>query len=241
MFLEDRFSRTKLLIGEEGLKVLASSKVAVFGLGGVGSFAAEALARAGVGHFILVDFDVVSISNINRQLHAMEDTLGMPKSALMYDRIKKINPLAQVIECQKKYTGEERKGIFNVHPDYVVDAIDDLDGKIDLITYCLQESIPVISSMGAGNKLDPSLFRVDDISKTSVCPLARAVRRRLRQKGISTGLKVVFSTEQPCQFIGNPGDREQKRVPGSISFVPPVAGMIMAGVVVRDLIKQNMD
>ncbi len=235
--MEERFSRTELLIGKKGLEALAFSTVAVFGLGGVGSFAAEALARAGVGGFILVDFDTVSISNINRQLHALEDTLGVSKVELMSDRIKRINPFARVIACRAKYTGEDREKFFAVRPDYVVDAIDDLEGKVDLAKYCLEAGIPVVSSMGAGNKLDPTLFRVDDISRTSVCPLARAFRRRLRQEGVLSGLKVVFSTEQPRRGAGHPDGAGGKRVPGSISFVPPVAGMILAGEVVRDLIR----
>ncbi len=237
--MEGRFSRTELLIGKNGLENLASRTVAVFGLGGVGSFAAEALARAGVGGFILVDFDTVSISNINRQLHAMEDTLGLPKVDLMSRRIKRINPSALVAMYQKRYTGEDREAFFAARPDYVVDAIDDLEGKVDLLKYCLRAGIPVVSSMGAGNKLDPTRFRVDDISGTSVCPLARAVRRRLRQEGISSGVKVVFSTEQPGRIDQKQYPPGEKRVPGSISFVPPVAGMILAGVVVRDLLTGN--
>lgn len=232
--MEERFSRTELIIGREGLSVLESCRVAVFGLGGVGSFAAEALARAGVGHLVLVDFDTVSISNINRQLHAMEDTLGMPKAELMADRVKRINPAAEVIAVRKRYTPGEGDGFFAVRPDYVVDAIDDLEGKVDLLKYCLSAGIPVVSGMGAGNKLDPTRFKVEDISKTTVCPLARAVRRRLRQEGITSGLKVVFSTEPPVRFGDHPGG--DRPVTGSISFVPPVSGMILAGVVVRDLL-----
>lgn len=237
--MEDRFSRTELIIGKEGLEILDRSTVAVFGLGGVGSFAAEALARAGIGGFILVDFDVVSVSNINRQLHALEDTVGMAKVDLMSGRIKQINPSARVAGYKKRYSGRDGDDFFAVRPDYVVDAIDDLEGKVGLITHCLRAGIPVVSSMGAGNKLDPTLFRVDDISRTSVCPLARAVRRRLRQEGISGGLKVVYSTEQPRRPACGPDDRGRKKVPGSISFVPPVAGMILAGVVVRDLLGEN--
>ncbi len=233
--LEHRFSRTEKLIGSEGLEVMASSTVAVFGLGGVGSYAAEALARAGTGGFILVDFDAVSISNINRQLHAMEDTLGMAKVDLMADRIKKINPRAHVTAYRERYTRREGGRFFNLRPHYVVDAIDDLEGKVGLIKYCLKEGISLVSSMGAGNKLDPAMFRVDDISRTSICPLARAVRRRLRQEGILGGVKVVFSTERPCRMEGEAG----KTVPGSISFVPPVAGMILAGVAVRDILSRG--
>lgn len=237
--MEHRFSRTEMLIGKEGLKTLGSSRVAVFGLGGVGSFTVEALARAGIGGFTLVDFDTVSVSNINRQLHAMEDTVGMPKVDLMAARIKKINPSAEVVTFREKYTGVGGERFFPARPDYVVDAIDDLEGKVQLIKYCLREGLPVVSSMGAGNKMDPTRFTVDDISRTSTCPLARAVRRRLRQEGIRSGLKVVFSTEQPCRAEGDPGDPQPKTVPGSISFVPPVAGLILAGEVVRDLLGRH--
>jgi len=236
MCLEDRFSRTRMLIGSAGVDLLAASTVAVFGLGGVGSYAAEALTRAGVGHLVLVDFDTVARSNINRQLHALEDTLGQSKAVLMADRVKKINPGARVTICKEKYTVKERENFFAVRPDYVVDAIDDLEAKVDLIKYCKTTGIPVVSSMGTGNKMDPSLFRVDDISKTSVCPLARAVRRGLRQEGITSGVKVVFSIEQPCLAEAVAPVAGAKRVPGSISFVPPVAGMILAGVAVRDLL-----
>ncbi|MFZ5633869.1 MAG: tRNA threonylcarbamoyladenosine dehydratase [Bacillota bacterium] len=235
--MENRFSRTEMLIGKGGLKILVSSRVAVFGLGGVGSYAVEALARAGIGGFTLVDFDIITVSNINRQLHALEDTLGMAKVDLMRDRIKKINPRAEITAYKERYAGEQREKFFAEPPDYVVDAIDDLEGKVDLIKHCLSGGIPVVSSMGAGNKMDPTLFKVDDISATSVCPLARAVRRRLRQEGVTTGVKVVFSTEEPCRPDGAPEAGTKKFVPGSISFVPPVAGMILAGVVVRDLLK----
>lgn len=234
--LESMSSRTEMLIGKEGVERLASSTVAVFGLGGMGSYAVEALARSGVGGFILTDFDTVSASNINRQLHAFEDTVGMSKVELMVKRVNRINPAARVTGHGHRYTPEDRDLFFDVRPDYVLDAIDDMGAKVDLIKYCLEQGIPVVSSMGAGNKVDPSLFRVDDISKTSVCPMAREVRRRLRQEGIVTGLKVVFSTEQPRQprWDNVPPKRV---VPASISFVPPVAGMILAGVVVRDLLQ----
>ncbi len=234
--MENIFSRTKLLIGEKGLNVLANSTVAVFGLGGVGSYTVEALARAGVGNLILVDYDIVVPSNINRQLHALDDTLGALKAELMGERVKKINKSAQVTIHARKYTPENRESFFTIKPDYVVDAIDDIKGKVDLIAYCLNRGIRLVSSMGAGNKLDPTLFKVDDISKTSVCPLARVVRQRLRKIGITHGVKVVYSTEQPRKHLiqdaaGN--------APGSISFVPPVAGMILAGIVVNDLLENR--
>lgn len=214
--------------------------MAVFGLGGVGSYAAEALARAGVGSMMLVDFDRLSISNINRQLLALEDTLGMLKTEVMAARISKINPQALVEQKPLKYTGGE-EGILLDGLDYILDAVDDVEAKVSLIKNCFALDIPVISSMGAGNKLDPAAFKVTDISKTSVCPLARAVRRRLKQEGIASGVKVVFSTEQPAQLqrplTEAEEDKWQKKPPGSISFVPPVAGYIMASVVVRDLLQ----
>lgn len=232
--MEQRFSRTELLIGKEGISKLSSSSVLIFGLGGVGSYAAEALARSGVGRLALVDGDTVSVSNINRQLHAMDDTVGMPKAGLMEDRIRRINPGVRVTGHVMRYTPGNREYFFADRPDYVVDAIDDTEGKVDLIKYCHSSGIPVVSSMGAGNKLDPTLFRVGDISGTSVCPLARVVRRRLRQEGIISGVKVVYSVEAPVVRKG--GEAPGENATASISFVPPVAGMILAGVVVRDLL-----
>ncbi|NTW04885.1 MAG: tRNA threonylcarbamoyladenosine dehydratase [Peptococcaceae bacterium] len=229
----DRFIRTSSLIGDRAMELLAGSKVAVFGLGGVGSFATEALARAGIGSFILIDYDQVAPSNINRQLHALENTIGRSKTDLMEERIIGINPTAKVTTHCRRYTLENRDSFFTEKPDYVVDAIDDVKGKIDLILYCLDNGISVVSSMGAANKLDPTLFRVDDISRTSVCPLAKTIRKGLRTEGINKGLKVVFSTEQP---IKSKTESESRRCSlGSISFVPPVAGMILAGVVIKDL------
>ncbi len=229
--MEERFGRTKLLIGNEGLEVLNNSIVAVFGLGGVGSYAAEALARAGVGNLILVDYDLVNVSNINRQLHAMDDTLGVFKTHLMLKRIKGINSEAKVIIHSRRYTLEDRESFFTVKPDYVIDAIDDVQNKIDLIFYCLENKIPLISSMGAGNRLDPTMFKVDDIAKTSVCPLARVIRQSLRKKGITHGVKVVYSKEQPIKT---------NDIVGSISYVPPVAGMVLAGAAVQDLLTMSL-
>jgi len=236
--VESRFSRTEMLIGPKGIKVLGDSTVAVFGLGGVGSYAVEALARAGVGGLILVDFDIVSISNINRQLHALDDTVGLAKVELMAGRVLKINPSVVVSSHRDKYRPGDGEKFLKDRPDYVVDAIDDMEAKVDLITYCLKEGLPIVSSMGTGNKLDPTLFRVDDISKTSVCPMARSVRSRLKKEGIGSGLKVVFSTEEPRK-TNVVRDETGRKVPASISFVPPVAGMILAGVVVRDLCQRR--
>lgn len=223
-----------MLIGPEAVKILGESTVSVFGLGGVGSYAVEALARAGVGSFTLIDFDIVSVSNINRQLHALDDTVGLSKVELMAGRVLRINPSAVVASYGNRYRPGDGEKILKDRPDYVVDAIDDMEAKVDLIAFCLREGLPIVSSMGTGNKMDPTLFRVEDISRTSVCPMARSVRSRLRKEGITSGLKVVFSTEEPRK-VNEVRDEAGRKVPASISFVPPVAGMILAGVVVREL------
>ncbi|OAT85006.1 tRNA threonylcarbamoyladenosine dehydratase [Desulfotomaculum copahuensis] len=231
--MKDWLSRTELLIGRAGLDRLARARVAVFGLGGVGSYAAEALARCGVGHFTLVDFDRVCPSNINRQLHALTTTVGQPKAALMGERIRLINPQAQVEVREERYLSGAGDCFLLPPPDCVVDAIDDVPAKVDLIASCRRRGIAVYSSMGAGNKLDPGALKLADISATSVCPLARAVRRRLRREGITGGVTVVFSTEPPRRE--NCGEVE-RRVSGSVSFVPSVAGLLLAGAAVRGLL-----
>ncbi len=225
---EKIFSRTKLLIGKEGIEKLNKSKVAVIGIGGVGSFAAEALARAGVGTLILVDSDVICPSNLNRQIHALHSTMGLPKVEVMKNRIFDINPDAKVFGIREFYSSETASKILAQDFDYLVDAIDSLNSKIDLIINCKKLNIPIISAMGAGNKLDPTKFKVADISETSVCPMARKIRKELRKNGIEKGVKVVFSTETPLK---------NHHPPGSISFVPPVMGLIMAGEVINHLIK----
>ncbi|MEW6698070.1 MAG: tRNA threonylcarbamoyladenosine dehydratase [Bacillota bacterium] len=243
---QHRFSRTAMLIGEEGLAKLAAARVIVFGVGGVGSYVVEALARAGVGELTLVDFDTVDISNINRQLHALENTVGGSKVDLMAERIKLINPRARVIPLKEFYAPEKGDALLKPDYSYVVDAIDNITGKIDIIKRCYFQKTPVISSMGAGNKLDPAAFRVADISETSVDPLARVIRRELRKVDIQKGVKVVFSTEPPLTpkakvtkvkvDPANPADRSNSFAPGSISFVPAAAGLVLAGAVVRELI-----
>ena len=241
MFVTERFLRTEMLIGAEGVAKLAQARVAVFGLGGVGSFAAEALARAGIGHLLLVDHDVVSVSNINRQLIALESTVGHSKAEIMAERIAAINPQAEVEPVVAFYTPETHARYFDRHLDYAVDAIDTVTAKIDLITYCVQHEIPCIVSMGTGNKFDPARFQVADIADTHTDPLARVMRTELRKRGISRGVKTVFSDEVPVGLSGGfakePENKHNQRVvPGSIAFVPPVAGMILASVVVRDLL-----
>lgn len=230
---ESRFARTEILLGRKALANLARQRVAVFGLGGVGSYVVESLARAGIGRFLLVDNDTVCLTNTNRQLHALEGNYGKAKVEVTAARIKAINPGA-VVETKQEYAGPENIPEL-LHGDfsYAVDAVDTVAAKTALICYCLEKEIPVISAMGTGNKLDPLAFRVEDIKKTHTCPLARAVRLALRQKGITGGVKVIYSTEKPLKPLS------PSPVPGTVSYVPAVAGLILAGEVVRDLLEQN--
>ena len=227
--MDDRFQRLKLLIGDENFSKLSAATVAVFGVGGVGSFTVEALARSGIGHLILIDKDNVDATNINRQIHALETTLGKSKVEIMGERIKKINPAAQVDTIQKFFLpSKNAEDFFICRYDYVVDAIDTLTAKIFLVEECTRRGIKIISSMGAGNKLDATRFKVSDIFKTSVDPVAKIMRKKLRERGIKN-LKVVWSDETP---------RPVENFIGSTAFVPSVAGLIMAGEVVKDLISE---
>ena len=231
--MENFSSRTEMMLGESGVKNLRDAKVIVFGVGGVGGYAVEALARAGVGHIELVDSDKVSISNINRQIIATHNTVGMYKTEAMRERIASINPDAEVV-CHSLFFDENTKAIFDFTKyDYVIDAIDSLSAKVELIASAYNAETQIISAMGAGNKLDPTMFEVSDISKTSVCPLARAVRIALRKRCINH-LKVVYSKELPV-IAKDDSDEPKKRVPGSVSFVPAVMGLIIAGEVIKDL------
>ena len=224
-----------MLIGKESVEKLASARVAVFGVGGVGGYATEALARAGVGHIDLIDSDKVSVSNINRQIIATHLTVGQFKTEAMKERIHSINPEAKVI-CHSVFFDESTKCQFEFTKySYVIDAIDSLSAKVELIATATEAGVSIISAMGAGNKLDPTLFEVSDISKTTVCPLARAVRIGLRKRGINH-LKVVYSKEPPV-IPPEVSDGVKKRVPGSISFVPSVMGLILAGEVIKDIAK----
>ena len=217
-----------MLIGTDALEKLKSATVAVFGVGGVGGYAVEALARAGVGRLVLVDSDVVSLSNINRQIIATYRTVGMYKTEAMRERLLEINPDIE-IELHTVFFDETRVLDFDFSSyDYVVDAIDSISAKIELIVAAKSAGTPIISAMGAGNKLDPTRFEISDISKTEVCPLARAVRTRLRKRGINN-LKVVYSKELP--HVANDGER----VPASISFVPSAMGLVIASAVVKDI------
>lgn len=234
-------SRTESLIGAPALQCLRNSAVAVLGIGGVGSYAVEALARAGVGRLFLVDADDISVSNINRQIHATTRTVGEPKVEAMARRVREIDPEI-VVDTRKCWiTAEGLEELLFGSFDYIVDAVDTVTVKIALASYCHEHKISLISSMGAGNKLDPTAFVVDDIFKTRHCPLARVLRRELKKRGVPA-LKVVYSEEKPlhpCAEIREEGggeERPQKRIPASISFVPSVAGLILAGEVIRDLI-----
>jgi tRNA A37 threonylcarbamoyladenosine dehydratase len=250
-----QFSRMELLIGKESLEKLKQSKVAVFGIGGVGSFAVEGLVRAGLGSLVLIDHDYVNITNINRQIHSTISTIGRPKVEVMRERILDINPEVKVSTYQVFFSEANAEILVQADYDYIVDAIDTVSCKIELILAAKKMGVPIISSMGAGNKLDPSKFRVSDIFSTSVCPLAKVTRRELKKRGIES-LKVIYSTEKPVKSKTNrfcvDNEDEQygqygqcheninrqyhKNTIGSISFVPSVAGLIIAGEVVKDLI-----
>lgn len=230
--MENRFDRTEMLIGKENLSSLSKAKVLIFGIGGVGGYVTEALARSGVGSMVLVDNDTVSVTNINRQIIATDSTVGMYKTEVMKTRILDINPEAQVEVRNCFYLPENAEEFDFSRYDYIVDAIDTVTAKLDIIERAGKASVPVISCMGTGNKLDPTKLVVTDIYKTSVCPLAKVMRRELRKRGI-TGLKVVYSTEEPIK------NEEIGRVPGSVAWVPPVAGLIAASEVVKDLINKN--
>ena len=233
----NQFSRTELLIGKEGVEKLRNSKVAVFGLGGVGSYVVEGLARAGVQSFILVDSDEVSITNINRQIIATTQTIGRKKVEVEKERILEINPLANV-EINTEFFMPGSPQIIDKTVDYVVDAIDTITAKIELIVRAKEYDIPIISCMGTGNKLDPTKLEVSDIYKTSICPLAKVMRKELKARKIQS-LKVVYSKEEPIKIVENENTETKgttgRIAPGSISFVPTVAGLIISGEVIKDL------
>jgi len=248
-----RFSRTELLIGPAGLNILKQATVAIFGLGGVGSYAAEALCRAGIGRLILVDFDDICLTNVNRQLHAMDGTVGKAKVQVMAQRLRLINPEAEIVPYQDFYEADNSEFLLAGPCDYVVDAIDHITSKLHLIRTCRQMNLPIISSMGAAAKLDPTQIMVADISQTNKCRMARSVRKLLKKQGIAQGVKVVFSTEehreQESQDGGCKGNcicpnkddqrfscEHRRVILGSISFIPSIFGLTMAGVVVNDLL-----
>lgn len=238
--MEDQFARTRILLGDKAVDRLAQARVAVFGIGGVGGYVCEALARSGVGALDLIDSDKVSLTNINRQIIATHDTLGRYKTEVMRERILSVNPQADVRTYQCFFLPETAEQFSFAQYDYVVDAVDTVTAKIELILRAQEMQVPVISSMGAGNKLDASAFRVADIYATKVCPLARVMRRELKKRNVEH-LKVVYSEEEPLMPQEQEIMAEEKRssmrraVPGSVAFVPSVAGLILAGEVIRDL------
>lgn len=236
----DPYARTQLLLGEEAMDKLRRARVAVFGLGGVGGYVVEALARCGIGALDLIDHDTISLTNINRQILATRKTVGQDKAQAAAERVLSIDPQIRVNPL-KLFYGPDNSHLFDFSRyDYVVDAIDTVTGKLALITAAKAAGTPIICSMGTGNKLDPTKFQIADISKTSVCPLARIMRKECAKRGIRD-LKVLFSTENPTFLQENPGQEElpqgRRSLPGSVSFVPSVAGLIIAGEVIRDLIK----
>lgn len=229
------FKREELLIGKENLEKLKNSHIIIFGLGGVGGFVAEGLVRGGVGELTIVDYDTVDITNINRQIIATTKTVGQNKTDLIEERAKSINPNIKINKINEKYLKENSSKFFeNKNYTYVIDAIDMVTSKLSIIENAYNLGIPIISSMGTGNKLDPTLLEIADISKTSVCPLARVIRKEVKSKGIKK-LKVLFSKENPIKPTNENGSREKSVNVGSISFVPSVAGLIIAGEVIRNI------
>ena len=226
----NQFSRTELVVGKDGVEKLNNTKIAIFGLGGVGSFALEGLVRAGIGNLVLIDNDCVELTNLNRQILATHKTIGKPKVEIAKQRILDINPNANV-EIHQEFFMPETEGILDDSIDYIVDCIDTVTAKIELVVRAERLNIPIISCMGTGNKLEPTRFEVADIYKTSICPLAKVMRKELRNRGVKK-LKVVYSKEETIK--SNKKDRNQ--VPGSISFVPSVAGLIIAGEVVKTIL-----
>ncbi len=248
----DQFSRTRLLLGAAAMEKLKNARVAVFGIGGVGGYVCEALVRSGVGHFDLVDDDKVCLTNLNRQIIATRKTVGKYKTEVMKERMLDINPDAEVTDHRCFFLPENADEFHFEEYDYVVDAVDTVTAKIELVMKCREKGVPVISSMGAGNKLDASAFRVADIYKTKMCPLAKVMRHELKKRGIKN-LKVVYSEEKPIRPLEDmsiscrsncicpPGAEhkctERRDIPGSVAFVPSAAGLIIAGEVVKDLIR----
>ena len=237
--MDQRFEREALLLGEEAVERLSACRVALFGVGGVGSYAAEALARCGVGTVELIDHDTVSVTNINRQLIALQSTVGRPKVSVAAERMRDINPNIRVIERQEFFLPENADQFDFSAYDYVIDAIDTVSGKIAIAEAATRAGIPMISCMGTGNKSDPTAFRVTDLSKTSMCPLARVMRRELKKRGI-THLTVVYSEEEAMRPVSSCTDGESgKQVPGSLAFVPSVAGLIAAGEAIKALLRDR--
>ena len=248
MSKQDRFDRLNLLLGEAGLTRLKQSSVAVFGLGGVGSYAVEALVRGGIGRLTLIDFDLVDITNCNRQIHAHDGTIGLPKAMVMAERCRAINPDVQAEPLQTFYSHENSEELLLRGYDYVLDCIDHITAKLHLIEACITKKLPIISSMGAANKLDPTRILVADLADTSNCRLARILRRELRRRGIHNGVKTVYSTEEFRPLSDGrreaasqeAGQYQAQRAPlGSSSVIPPLFGLTMAGEVIRELLMEK--
>lgn len=248
--MDEQFSRSALLLGDDAMKCIFRSKIALFGVGGVGGQCVEALARSGVGTLHLYDDDTVSLSNLNRQIAALHSTLGKPKAQVIADRVRDINPACDVKAIRMFYLPQNADQVDLSQYDYVVDCIDTVAAKLELIRRCTALNVPIISAMGTGNKLNPSALRISDISKTQGCPLARVMRKELRKRGIEH-LKVVWSTEAPrtpleraqseapAQSDTRPGSTARRDTPGSLPFVPAAAGLLLASAVVRDLIGEH--
>ncbi len=239
--MQEQFSRTEILLGREGMERLQSARVAVFGIGGVGGHTVEALARSGIGTLDLIDNDTVALTNLNRQIIATHKTIGQYKVDVAKERVLEINPQMTVNTYRCFYLPETAEQFDFTQYDYVVDAIDTVAGKLQLVEQAVAAGVPIISSMGAGNKLDPTAFRVADIYKTNVCPLAKVMRRELKKRGIQK-LKVVYSEEQPIVPQSDLGEKEReesgikkRQIPGSNAFVPSVVGLIIAGEVIKDI------
>lgn len=235
--MDNKFKRTEMLLGTEAMKNLKDATVAVVGLGGVGSYALEAIARSGAGRLILIDFDTVDVTNINRQLIADTTTVGRKKTDVAAERVHKINPDADIVKLDFKYTPDNRETLFQYDIDYVIDAIDIVTSKIDLIVTALERNIPIISAMGTGNKLHPEMLEITTLEKTSGCPLARVMRRELGKRGIKK-LDVVYSKETPLVPLDLGEKTERRSLPGSTAFVPSVAGLMMASRVIQNLTKK---
>lgn len=235
--MDERFSRTARIFGADGMDRLSRAHVAVFGVGGVGSYIAEGLARSGVGQISLIDSDAVDITNLNRQLEALSDTVGKPKAQAMRERILQINPECEVIVHDCFFLPENSDSFDFLQYDYVADAVDTVTAKIELVLKAQREGVPIISSMGTGNKLCPAMLEVSDIYKTSVCPLARVMRQELKKRGVKR-LKVVYSKEEPIQPLKSDEDNPHRRsIPASAVFVPGTAGLIIASEIVKDITK----
>ena len=235
----NQFSRSELLLGREVMANLSRMKILIFGIGGVGSYVCEALVRSGVKNFVLVDSDKISLTNVNRQIHATLKTVGRSKVEVMKERMLEINPECNITIFEEFYLPDNHSNIINDDIDYIVDAIDTISAKIDIIVEAKKKNIPIISAMGAGNKLDPTRFEVTDIYKTSVCPLAKVMRRELKKREI-TSLKVVYSKEEPIEILDYScciEDMDKKRVPGSLAFVPSSMGLIIASEI-KDVINK---